>query len=266
VIDRAEANNEPKPNVGLHSDCFASSNSDGGTYSDFEIDIEANFGDVEVAKAYARDLTEDASFGGETCDLEGDEPWRHCDKMVAESAAMHLNYLNGDFANFAIETWTGGGCFNEIRSRIGYRFEVKRVEYTPNVAPGGSFTVVIDIENSGWAKLHKPRTAEVVLRADTTPPERYTPSNSATAEWAPAPDPMTPTSPTRLDLTDGAPMTAGTYSVRLAIPDPDVPNDLSEDDPVRTAYAVKLASKRNGKRLFDANTGENDLGVTITVQ
>jgi hypothetical protein len=253
VILRAEANGEPRPNVGIHNDCFMASNSDGGTYSDFE-NIDANFHDVQKAKDCARELAQDASFGGETCKPSGSERWRDCNQVLAESAEMHLTYLNGDFFQGALDLWREKGCFETIRRRIGYRFEVKRVEYTQNVAPGGSFTVVIDIENSGWAKLHKPRTAEVVLRADGIPPERYTPSNSATAEWAPAPG----TTTTRLELTDTAPITPGTYSVRLAIPDPDARE--------RIAYAVKLASKRNGVRLFDANTGENDLGVTIEVQ
>lgn len=260
VILRAEANGEPRPNVGIHTDCFMSSNSDGGTYSKFK-DIEANFETVEEAKAYARELAEDASFGGETCENEdnpGSERWRDCDQVLAESAEMHLTYLNGDFFQGALDLWGEKGCFETIRRRIGYRFEVKRVEYTQNVAPGGSFTVAIDIVNSGWAKLHKPRTAEVVLRSGANPPERYTPSNSATAEWAPAPDTMTAPPMTRLELTDTAPMTAGTYSVRLAIPDRDAPE--------RIPYAVKLASKRNGVRLFDASTGENDFGVTIKVR
>jgi hypothetical protein len=253
VVLRAEANGEPRPNVGIHNDCFMASNSDGGTYSDFE-NIDANFHDVQKAKDCARELAQDASFGGETCKPSGSERWRDCNQVLAESAEMHLTYLNGDFFQGALDLWREKGCFETIRRRIGYRFEVKRVEYTQNVAPGGSFTVVIDIENSGWAKLHKPRTAEVVLRADGIPPERYTPSNSTTAEWAPAPG----TTTTRLELTDTAPITPGTYSVRLAIPDPDARE--------RIAYAVKLASKRNGVRLFDANTGENDLGVTIEVQ
>ncbi len=242
------------------------SNSDGGTYSKFK-DIEANFETVEQAKEYARELALDASFGGETCGNEEDpdtERWRECDRVLSESAVMHLTYLNGDFFQDALSLWREKGCFETIRRRIGYRFEVERVEYTPTVAPGGDFTVVIDIMNSGWSKLHKPRTAEVVLRSSATPtPGRYTPSNSATAEWAPAhasalnePLPEPPT--TQLELTGTAPTTPGTYSLRLAIPDPDAKE--------RIPYAVKLASKRNGVRLFDANTGENDLGVTITVQ
>ena len=237
-----------------------SSSSDGGTYSKFK-DIEANFETVEKAKACARELAEDASFGGETCenrDNPGSERWRDCDQMLIESAEMHLTYLNGDFFQGALDLWREKGCFETIRRRIGYRFEVKRVEYTQNVAPGGSFTVAIEIVNSGWAKLHKPRTAHVVLRSDSASPPPYTPSNNATAEWAPAPNANTSPTPTRLELTDTAPTTPGIYSVRLAIPDPDAPE--------RIPYAVKLASKRNGMRLFDPNTGENDLGVTIKVQ
>ena len=267
VIDRAEANGEPRPNVGLQNDCFMTDEEDVGTYSTTFDNSPVNFGSPSESKAWAKSHTADHSFGGETCNHGGDERWRDCDQMRNEPATLHLNYLNGDYSQHAIDVWCSGNCFNDILRKIGYRFEVKRVEYTPTVAAGGSFTVMIDIENSGWAKLHKPRTAEVVLRSSSTPPQRYTPSNSATAEWAPAPpDAMTSPPTTRLTLTDAAPTTPGTYSVRLAIPDPDVPTDLAEDDPTRISYAVKLASLREGKNVFDANTGENDLGATITVQ
>ena len=77
---------------------------------------------------------------------------------------------------------------------------------------------------------------------------------------------MTSPTMTQLELTNTAPIAAGTYSVRLAIPDPDVPTNLPENSLRRISYAVKLASLRNGTNVFDANTGENDLGVTIMVQ
>ena len=71
-----------------------------------------------------------------------------------------MNYLNGDYANDAVSTWISGGCYDDIRRKLGYRFEVKRVEYTPAVASGEKFSVTIDVANSGWARLQKSRTAQ----------------------------------------------------------------------------------------------------------
>lgn len=78
-----------------------------------------------------------------------------------------------------------------------------------------------------------------------------------------------------LSITAQAPNTPGKYSVRLWIPDPDLLDLLKrleqEGNPERypTAqinYAVKLATKLNGVNVFDQTTGENNLGVEITVQ
>ena len=160
-----------------------------------------------------------------------------------------MNYLNGDYANDAVSTWISGGCYDEIRRKLGYRFKVTRVAvYANSCGSGEKFSVTIDIANSGWARLHKPRTAKLVLRSGSTT-HAYTLSAGATKNWAPG-------TTTRISVT-AAPPPAGTYSVRLAIPDPHAPN--------RIPYAVKLASLRGGVNVFDANTGENKLGVSITV-
>jgi hypothetical protein len=247
--------------VALHNDCFMTTSSDMGTYSDFT-GSPANFGSSSAAKLWAQQtLTPSASFGGETCPITNDstdplyhtERWRSCTNMTgasSEPGSLHMNYLNGDYANDAVSVWTSGGCYDEIRRKLGYRFQVTRVEYTSTVTAGQTFTVLVDVANNGWAKLHKPRTAKIVLRSGATI-STYTPSNSAVASWG-------PNTTTRLSLTATAPSTPGTYSVRLAIPDPDAPT--------RIPYAVKLASLRSGTNVFDATTGENNLGVSITVQ
>ena len=235
-------------NVGLHNDCFMTSTSDMGTYSDFP-GSPANFGSSTAAKAWAQSFTANKSFGGETCPMPTPtERWRSCTNMTSEPATLHMNYLNGDYAKDAVSTWISGGCYDEIRRKLGYRFEVKRVEFTPTVASGEKLSVTIDIANSGWARLHKSRTAKLILRSGSTT-YAYPLSASATKNWAPG-------TTTRISAT-AVPPPAGTYSMRLAIPDPHAPN--------RIPYAVKLASLRGGVNVFDAGTGENKLGVSITV-
>jgi hypothetical protein len=164
--------------------------------------------------------------------------------------------LNGDWASDAKATWQAGGCYDEIRRRLGYRFEVTRVEYTPTAAAGGPFTVLVDVANTGWARLHKPRDAKLVLRSGSTT-QVYPLSAGTVASWAPG-------TTTRVSVTGTAPA-AGTYSVRLWIPDPDAPSGGTYAQ-TRIDYAVKLASLRGGANVFDGANGENNLGVSITVQ
>ena len=253
VLDR-----KPAANVGLHSGCFVLNDSHGGTYSDFP-GSPKNFGDVEEAEAYAQSLTANASFGGETCngweELEGNEQWRNCTTMVNETAAMHMSYLNGDYATGAIGLWDDNGCFDDLLEKLGYRFEVTRVEYTPTVAAGQNYQVNIYIRNVGWARLHKPRDAKLVLRNGASTQIRDLVGGDVET-WGPG-------ETKQLSITAQAPSTPGTYRVRLWIPDPDLPAGYPT---AKINYAVKLATKRNNANVFDQTTGENDLGVSITVQ
>jgi hypothetical protein len=263
----------PPARVGLHNDCFMSNAdpnglpSDSDTYENF-VTATAKFTNTPAdAITYAKRLTANASFGGETCPVDangdkisdGTERWRSCDNMTgaaSEPASLYMSYLNGEWASDAVKTWDAGGCYDKIRRRLGYRFEVIKVEYTPKVAAGQSFLVRVDIENTGWARLHKPRVAQLVLRNGSTalPPYSFTPPE--VENWAPGQS-------TAISVNAPAP-SAGTYSVRLWIPDPDVPPGATQE--TKSAYAIKLATLRGGTNVFDGTTGENDLGVSITVQ
>ena len=254
-----------------------------------------NFRSTVAARAWAVDWTKDSSFGGETCPRDRDpedgfsdenERWRVCDNMIgtnsepAEPALLNMSYLNADFVGDkcrpsgrpggqclpgdvivpgAVTTWTSGGCYDEIRHRLGYRFHVTSVEYTSTVAAGQSFQVRVNVKNTGWAKLHKPRQAKIVLRSGSLAYHFEIPeaSGGAVASWAPD-----QTQTTLVSVT-ACPPPPGTYEVRLWIPDPDV---VDPDAPWQIPYAVKLATKHNGGNVFDPATGENDLGVEIVVQ
>ena len=263
---------KPDARVGLFNDCFMSNKHDYGTYLNFT-GSNKNFPggeDAQIAhwkQDWAVPHTADASFGGETCNSGGNERWRSCSNMVganSEPAALHMSYLHGGWSPAAINVWEDGDdkgatCYDEIRRRLGYRFEVTRVEYTPT-AVGQTFQVRVDVKNTGWAKLHKPRQAKLVLRGGPKPLV-YDFSAGAVASWAPG-------QTTTLSVNVPA-LSAGTYSVRLWIPDPDAEPDPSDLTAPRTTaekeYAVKLATLRDGVNVFDPTTGENDLGVSIVV-
>lgn len=306
VVERYSKDDKPAPNIGLHNDCFMSSEdsddvpvdgSDSGTYSDFfgccpppcdcccpqqpcdstetcdcpqtccsppNCGSLENFESEIAARAWAAGWTADSSFGGETCrrNPTGSERWRYCRNMIganSEPASLRMNYLNGDHAEGAVDAWElgdndGDTCYADIRRELGYRFEVTSVEYTQTVAIDQMFLVRVAIKNTGWAKLHKPRQARFVLRDSGVlhdVPDQYV-SSGEVASWAPG-------ETTTVSAYAPAPTSAGKYSVRLWIPDPDAES--------RIAYAVKLATLRNGANVFDpTNRGENDLGVWITVE
>jgi hypothetical protein len=247
VLDRSSS-----ARVGLHDDCFNTDTYDQGTYSNFDV---SEFASPLDAKNWAVTFTDNASFGGETCPISSSDRWRKCTNMTTDTSdpvTLNMNYLNGDYATDAVSTWStntfDAPCYDDIRRKLGYRFEVTRVEYTPTVSAGQPFTVLVDIHNTGWARLHKPRTAKLVLRSGATT-YVYDFGSGATQSWA-------PNTTTRLSVSAVAPP-AGTYSIRLWIPDPD---NTSKID-----YAVKLASQRGGANVFDGTNGENNLGVSMTV-
>jgi hypothetical protein len=153
--------------------------------------------------------------------------------------------------------WIDDECYDAIRRRLGYRFELVSVEYTDEVAPGEDFKVTVAIKNMGWARLYKPRNAKVVLRdqAGNALPA-YTPTNAEVRDWLPG-------QTTSLTVI-ASPPTAGSYTVHLHIPDPDeqpLAGETTDAD-----YAIKLATLRGGSSAFNSSSGENDLGVTIDVQ
>jgi Domain of unknown function (DUF4832)/Domain of unknown function (DUF4874) len=311
VVERWEQNpaiyNNASANVGLHNDCFMSSsydpngsNSDSGTYSHFidfadgrpqNLSLDMLLSSEEDARKWAENWTESSSFGGETCPSKkhpGHERWQFCNtelgmtSSTGDPAKLHLCYLNAERSN-TVSQWTDEGCYNEIRLKIGYRFEVRSVEYTKDVwaggplFSGGPFSVAVEVENTGWARLHKPRDAKLVLRNVRRRPSwwpwwlpwvasrNYTflvgpvsrPVSRPVSSWAPG-------KKTTISVSALTPP-PGTYGVWLGIPDPDLKNPDAYPE-AKKNYAVKLATKRNDANVFDPDTAENDLGVEITVR
>jgi hypothetical protein len=167
--------------------------------------------------------------------------------MTSEPATLHMNYLNGEYANDAVSTWISGGCYDEIRRKLGYRFEVKRVEYTPTIGSG----------ESSWSRS----TSRTAVGHGST--SRGPPSSCCAADRQSTPTPCQPARPRtglRAPRPESRPQPCLRRRERTAC-GPSSPTHA----PNRIAYAVKLASLRGGVNLFDGGTGQNKLGVSITV-
>ena len=246
--------------VSLYDDCFMTNATDMGTYSNAEGDNPFNFATVTEARAFAETLSSHAPFGGETCPSEAPR-WADCANMVgprSEPATLHMSYLHGGWAPDARETWEGGGCYDEIKRRLGYRFELRSVVYPREVLPGESARVTLVIGNTGWSRSHHPRRAHLVLRpavgepwvvSADLPGYRSTPGNvrgEALRDWLPGEE--------ATFAVEFVPP-PGAYALELLLPDPDRPEI--------EAYAIALASLRDGEPLFDRARGTNPLGLLL---
>src|SRR5215213_2884700 len=141
--------------IGFHNDCFMSNEDDFDTYENFDDVNDANFPITpDNAIEYAQNLTATASFGGETCGATGSERWRTCKNMTepgsSEPESLHMNYLNADWHKDAVTVWSTSvpSCYDDIRRNLGYRFEVRSVEYPETVSAGAKFSVAVDVVNT----------------------------------------------------------------------------------------------------------------------
>ncbi len=263
LFAREQIDADATAHVGLYNDCFMTTDSDYGTYSNFEPGNPSNFDGSAEARAWAESFSATAPFGGETCPTgDGTERWRDCDRMVgpaSEPASLHMSYLHGGYALDARATWEAGGCYDEIRRRLGYRFEVRSVRWAPRATAGQPVEVTITVANTGWAILHHAREARLVLRGDEpfsvgAPLDGYAALDGALSAsdartWRPGEE-------VTVRASFVAPA-AGDYTLHVVLPDPDRPDV--------TAYAIRFATLREGAPLFDPSTGENALGLTMRV-
>jgi Domain of unknown function (DUF4832)/Domain of unknown function (DUF4874) len=256
------------PFIGYYNDCFMTNATEQGTYSTNFADEPDIFPSEDAAINWLKAKSLEVPFGGETCGVPADKPrWASCANMTggqSEPAALHMSYLHAGFAEEAKSTWVKGGCYDEIKSRLGYRFEVVSVSYQPQAAAGTPVTVSVRLKNAGWARMHNPRRAYFILRG---PGGAYAVGGNLTGYQ------MLPASQTSGENVAGwMPGTEavfeqtftpppGVWELGVMLPDPDKPG--------LKAYAVRFATVRKGKPggpLYDQPTGVNALRLSLTVK
>lgn len=75
-----------------------------------------------------------------------------CATMLGYFKAIQLDILHANYYRPTIDGWEKGGCLDEIRRRLGYRYIVREAR----LATDGSW-LEIRIDNIGWGKSHFPR-------------------------------------------------------------------------------------------------------------
>ncbi|MEL7368580.1 MAG: DUF4832 domain-containing protein [Myxococcota bacterium] len=240
--------------IGFHNDCYLSSYDDYSTYSaDFGALYYPEIDTTEEARGYVVSVANTVPFGGEVC-WPQPSATLSCAEAVPAMEDMGLSYLNRNWYAGAIDDWITEGCFDEIEQRMGYRYVARTVATSTVVAPGSSMTVQVGVDNVGFARMLKPRNAELVLvrggvahRAGIELPLTSSVSTDLMS-WLPG-------TTSTVSQTFDAPLVPGEYEVHLAMP-----------DPVRaSAFAVRLSNTLNSEDVFDEALGSNDLGVTVRV-
>jgi hypothetical protein len=124
---------------GVHNDCFLSSPTDVGTYS--EDPAQRRNERAEVAER-----SDNTFFSGETCDAEADLARYGCDAVLAEGAAFHLSALGRDYYEAFHQNWRAEGCYAEVALRLGYRLRLVELEI------GDTGDLRLRLANDGWAR------------------------------------------------------------------------------------------------------------------
>jgi hypothetical protein len=170
AITNAEAHNgSSRSRAAHHNDCFVASPDDIGTYIDIPND-----------KAYLAAETNYLANGGETCtdDWFGTATagtYSNCTAATTDLANLHFSYLNDGYHPNVLARWKMAmgaipACYNTIRNKLGYRFEMTNSTTTTTGRPGYNFTINLNLQNTGYAAPFNKRVVNMVLKnaANTT--------------------------------------------------------------------------------------------------
>lgn len=227
-----------KARTGAHNDCFLASETDYGTYV---------YNDIEGDKNYLNQDNRYVAQGGETC---APSAYSDCGHAIPDLERLHWSILNRDYNQAVLNEWESANCMLEAKQRLGYRFELQRAVLNDSVAPAGTFNVLLDIYNGGFASPYNPRNLEIVLR-DTLSGEIYRIVTDQDPRYWMSGD------TTHIEIAGGirADMPQGVYEVLLHLADPE---PLLHD---RFEYAIRLANTN----IWEDTTGFNSLGHYLKI-
>ncbi|MDE6676600.1 MAG: DUF4832 domain-containing protein, partial [Clostridia bacterium] len=150
--------------LGLYNDGYLGSNSDLGTYSNREKEIE-----------FLSKQTEHLPYGGEV--VIPDSPLHNIEVCLPEMNKIHLNYLNIEWNNNVIDKWKnstytkecgtdtiyyGKTAFEYIENHMGYRFVLKKstFKYSDKL---DKMQIEIELQNVGFGNLNKAKHARLLF-------------------------------------------------------------------------------------------------------
>lgn len=238
-LDSLEAfSGSDRSRVGAHNDCFVADETDMGTYL---------WDDIEGDKDYLNQDNRYVPQGGETC---CDCGYADCENSLIDLARMRWSVLNKDYNEEVLNRWIAEGCMDEVKRRLGYRFELQQATISDSIKPTGIFNFSFRIANYGFASPFNPRNLEIILR-NTSTSQRYRLITDVDPRFWMAGDTA------YVSITAGIPasMEEGDYSAFIFLADPE--NRLHD----KPDFAIRLAN--NG--LWEDSTGYNSLNHQVKI-
>lgn len=227
----------PKGRLGGHNDCYLASGNDQGTYRS------------DKDREYWGSESQYTIMGGETCATSDYCLCGQSDKVarahgaLADMAINHFTYLNIGYNTAVLNKWKTGGCFDEIQNRLGYRYVLDKGQFTDSPKAGGSFRMVLNLHNEGFAPVQNPRDAELVLTDKSGNVLKTWKLNSDPRYWMPN---ESVSIDQTITLPDGI---SGDVTLSLNLPDP---YENLRSNPM---YSIRLANEN----VWDEKTGYNKL-------
>ena len=214
--------------IGGYNDCFVSSVDDWGTYANTS------------SRSFWKGDTRYTFMGGETCaykDENGNENiYCRCENSLKNLEDNHWTYLNISYNTGVLSRWKNGGCYDEVKRRLGYRIVLEKVLHTPEAVAGQPYRVAMYLRNDGFSAFQNPRDARLVFVAQDGK-ETVFDLGSDPRSWHPG--------RYRIEKSITLPAAKGTLYLHLA--DPLLPN--------RPEYSAALANQG----VWDSSKGYNKL-------
>lgn len=240
-----------KARIGFHNDCFLSGPTDYGTYNDYGNSSSPQKDATPALRKYEMADSRYTVVGGETCD-DAFSPENDCGpagRAQKEFAGFHYSFLNSAYNTSVNNDWVTGGCMDEIKQKMGYRFVLRTAIIATRAKKGGTIEVALNIQNVGYASPYNARPVQLVLKNKANGKVFTLPFKTDIRRW------FTGTIDLHQNLALPAGLKSGDYEAYLNMP------DAAASISARPEYSIQLANNY----LWDAITGYNKLNTTIHI-
>ncbi|MEE9322692.1 MAG: DUF4832 domain-containing protein [Granulosicoccus sp.] len=138
--------------TGYYNDCFLSSADDTGTFACYPWNESCP--SVSSLQSFSATDSAIVPVGGETCN---DSHLNDCAATMQGMEYYGYSFVNSLWFSTMRSKWESQGCFEQIASRLGYRYELVSATVPDNIRAGEGFTVSVTLKNTGWAPMYHSR-------------------------------------------------------------------------------------------------------------
>src|SRR5690606_3629683 len=162
---------------------------------------------------------------------------------------MHYSYINAHYNNTVNNVWQNGGCMDNIKKSLGYRFVLQNASFPEAVSGGNNLVFTINLNNKGYASPYNARPVQLLLRKVGTQEITALTVNTDVRKWY--------SGPVKLESSVAIPasLAKGEYELLLNLP------DAYESIASRPEFSIRLANND----VWEETTGYNKLNHKITV-